>query len=35
MGRLKRWPLFKQDDVGPHDPEAEAYVVADVRRHAR
>lgn len=35
MGRLKRWPLFKQDDVGPHDPEAEAYLVPDVRRHAR
>jgi hypothetical protein len=35
MGRLKRWPLFKQDDVRTLDPEADAYLVADARRHAR
>jgi hypothetical protein len=35
MGRLKRWPLFKQDDFRTLDPEGEAYLVADARRHAR
>ena len=35
MGRLKRWPLLKQNDVGPLDPVAEAHLIAGVRRHVR
>jgi len=35
MGRLKRRPLFEQDDGAPCDAVAEAYLVADFRRNPR
>jgi hypothetical protein len=35
MGRLRRWPLLKQDDFCTLDPEADAYLVADAGRGAR
>src|SRR6267378_2530842 len=37
MRSLKRWPLFKQNDPGAFDPEADADFVADgeARVHRR